>query len=481
MSFDQEFIEEVNQLRRDPKKYANKIEGYLQYFDGKVLNLPGRKAGIQTHEGPKAYQEAVNYLRKKDPVEPLNPSRALFRVAQDYIKKIQRKNADSSAVDIDALIDKYGTYYGDFINATDYGGQTPEQSIINLIVSDGDFNRVQREQLLSTSYKLIGGSTGTHPIFKFCTCIFMCSEFENKKDKEDIGFLDGSSYNQGSKPQAKAQPQSKSQPKWLSPKKEEPKTQSRYQPKWQSPTKEEPKTQSRYQPKWQSPKKEEPKTQSRYQPKWQSPKNEEPKTQSRYQPKWQSSKKEEEPETQSKYQPKFSYKKEEPKYQPKFSYKKEEPQTQSKYQPKYQSKYQPQKKDEPLTQSRYQSKYQTQKKYEPLTKSTKFESKYEITKKEEPTQSRYQSKYQSQNRSQPQAKYQPRTVREETTYQTTKKFTPTTLEEQLKSSSNKGKKVIKENSETKIVMEGGKRIMETKITRIYADGSKDEETLIEEE
>ena len=427
MSFDQEFIEEVNQLRRDPKKYANKIEGYLQYFDGKVLNLPGRKAGIQTHEGPKAYQEAVNYLRKKDPVEPLNPSRALFRVAQDYIKKIQRKNADSSAVDIDALIDKYGTYYGDFINATDYGGQTPEQSIINLIVSDGDFNRVQREQLLSTSYKLIGGSTGTHPIFKFCTCIFMCSEFENKKDKEDIGFLDGSSYNQGSKPQAKAQPQSKSQPKW------------------QSPTKEEPKTQSRYQPKWQS------------------------------------SKKEEEPETQSKYQPKFSYKKEEPKYQPKFSYKKEEPQTQSKYQPKYQSKYQPQKKDEPLTQSRYQSKYQTQKKYDPLTKSTKFESKYEITKKEEPTQSRYQSKYQSQNRSQPQAKYQPRTVREETTYQTTKKFTPTTLEEQLKSSSNKGKKVIKENSETKIVMEGGKRIMETKITRIYADGSKDEETLIEEE
>ena len=405
MSFDQEFLEEVNQLRRDPKKYANQIEGYLQYFDGKVLNLPGRKAGIQTHEGPKAYQEAVNYLRKQEPVEPLDPSKALFRVAQDYIKKIQRKNADSSAVDLDALIDKYGTYYGDFINATDYGGQTPEQSIINLIVSDGDFNRVQREQLLSTSYKLIGGSTGTHPLFKFCTCIFMCSEFENKKDKEDIGFLDGSSYNKGGKPQAKAQPQSK----------------------FQSTKKEEPQTQSKYQPKWQSTKKEDPKP-----------------LQSRYTPKWQSSKNEEAPQTQSKYQPKFSYQKKEEttqsKYQPKFSYqKKEEPQTQS--------KYQPQRRDQPLTRS-----------------------------------NKYESKYQPQTKYQLQSKYQPKVIKEESTYQTSRKFIPAGSEEyQQLQSSNKGKKVIKENSETKIVMEGGKRIMQTKITRVYADGSKDEETLIEEE
>ena len=429
MSFDQEFLDEVNQLRRNPKKYADKINGYLQYFDGKVLNLPGRKAGIQTHEGPKAYNEAVNYLSRQNPVEPLNPSRALFRVAQDYIKKIQRKNADSGGVDIDALIDKYGTYYGDFVNATDYGGLTPEQSIINLIVSDGDFNRVQREQLLSSSYKLIGGATGTHPIFKNCTCIFMCSEFENKKDKEDIGFLDGSSYNIDGPALSKS------------------KSQSQYQPQ----KKEEPKTKSRYQPKYQSTKREEPQTQSRYQPKYQSTKREEPQTQSRYQPKYQSTKREE-PQTQSRYQPKFSYKKEEPqtqsKYQPKFSYKKDVPQTQSKYQPKFNF----QKKEEPQTQSRYQSKYQP---------------------KTEEKNARYQSKYQ------PQTRAQPRVTREETTYQTSKKWIPTKPGEQQKA--DKGKKVIKENSETRILMEGGKKIIETKIVRVYADGTKDEETMIEEE
>jgi hypothetical protein len=247
MSFDRELLDEVNQLRKDPKKYAEKINKYISYFDGDVLNLPGRKAGIRTHEGPKAYQEAVNYLSRQNPVEPLDPSKGLFRVAQDFLRRIQRKNADASSVDVDAIIDKYGTYYGDFIRATDYGGQNPEQSIINLIVSDGDRNRRQRESLLSSSYKLIGGATGTHPMFHNCTVIFTCTEFENSKDAEDIGFLDGTPYKKArtiveAKPEPQQQTQSKYQPNIRS----QPVTQSRYQPQ----TKEEaqPQTQSKYQP-----------------------------------------------------------------------------------------------------------------------------------------------------------------------------------------------------------------------------------------
>ena len=249
MSFDRKLVDEVNLLRSDPKKYADKINKYLDYFEGTVLKLPGRKAGIQTHEGPKAYKEAVNYLSRQMPVEPLSPSKALFRIAQDYLKKIQRKNADASSVDVDALIDKYGTYYGDLIHATDYGGLNPEEALIFLIVSDGDYNRRQRESLLSKSYKLIGGATGSHPIFTNCTVIFTCSEFENSKDAEDIGFLDGSSFNQEkpvAKPQPQAQPQSKYQP--LSRSVQQPQT--KYQSKYQPQAKEQPQT--KYQPKYRS-------------------------------------------------------------------------------------------------------------------------------------------------------------------------------------------------------------------------------------
>ena len=300
MSFDRELVDEVNNLRSDPKKFAEKIKKYLDYFEGKVLKVPGRKAGIQTHEGPKAYEEAINYLSRQSPVEPLSPSKALFRISQDYLRKIQRKNASASDVDVDALIDKYGTYYGDLIYAADYGGLTPEEALIFLIVSDGDYNRRQRESLLSKSYKLIGGASGKHPMFQNCTVIFTCTEFENNKDAEDIGFLDGSSYNQA-KPEAKPQPQTKYQS--LSKSVQQPtKYQSKYQPqiKEEPQVKEEPQTkyQPKYQRKYQTQVKEEPQT--KYQPKYQSQAREQPQT--KYQSKYQPQTKE---EPQTKYQPKY--------------------------------------------------------------------------------------------------------------------------------------------------------------------------------
>ena len=210
MSFDKKIVTEINELREDPKKYSEKIAKYITYFEGKTLKIPGRKSGITTHEGARAYEEAVNYLSRKSPVEPLQPSKGLFRSAQDFLQRIQRKNADVDSIDVDKLMEKYGTYYGDFIRGTDYGGENVEESIINLIVSDGDRNRRQRESLLSTDYKLIGAATGTHPIFRHCTVIFTCTEFENTYDAEDIGFLDGSpapKSSASSKPAAK--PQSK--------------------------------------------------------------------------------------------------------------------------------------------------------------------------------------------------------------------------------------------------------------------------------
>ena len=313
MSFDKQLVDEVNELRSNPKKYADKISKYLDYFEGNVLKIPSRKAGIQTHEGPKAYKEAINYLSRQNPVEPLSPSKALFRIAKDYLSKIQRKNADTSSVDVDALIDKYGTYYGDLIHATDFGGLNPEEALIFLIVSDGDYNRRQRESLLSSSYKLIGGATGKHPMFQNCTVIFTCSEFENSKDAEDIGFLDGSSPSQpkiAAKPQPQAQTQSKYQP--LSRSVQQPQT--KYQPKYQPQAREQP--QSKYQTKYQPQAREQPQT----------------KYQSKYQP-------QEKERPQTKYQTK---------YQPQA---REQPQT------KYQSKYQPQEKEQPQT--RYQPKYRS--------------------------------------------------------------------------------------------------------------------------
>ena len=423
MSFDRELLDEVNQLRKDPKKYAEKINKYISYFDGNVLNLPGRKSGIRTHEGPKAYQEAVNYLSRQNPVEPLDPSKGLFRVAQDFLRRIQRKNADASSVDVDAIIDKYGTYYGDFIRATDYGGQNPEQSIINLIVSDGDRNRRQRESLLSSSYKLIGGATGTHPMFHNCTVIFTCTEFENSKDAEDIGFLDGTPYKKARTiVEAKPEPQQQ--------------TQSKYQPNLRS----QPVTQSRYQP--QAKEETQPQTQSKYQPIGRR------RAQTETQP-------QEQPQTQSKYQP-IGRSRAQPETQPQ-----EQPQTQSKYQPIGRRRAQPETQPQTQTQSLTQSRYQLgRSKAQPETQpQTQTKSKYQHGRARSTVETTVET------REIPLSEYQSKW----------------SINKEQDDAHEKGLTVVSEKRSEKISIEGGKKVKQTTVVKIMSDGSKQVETFISDD
>ena len=429
MSFDRQLVDEVNELRKDPKKYAQKLSKYLSYFDGKLLNLPGRKAGIQTHEGPKAFNEAINYLSRKNPVEPLQPSKALFRISQDYLKKIQRKNADVTEEDVDALVDKYGTYYGDFIRAADYGGENVEQSIINLIVSDGDPNRVQRESLLSSSYKLIGGATGTHPLFKFCTAIFTCTEFENNKDAEDIGYLDGGAP---SKPQLKAQPQSNAKYQPQNEPKKETKIENKYVRQFgkYALAKSQQIASSKNQP--QSETKVETKTETKYN-RFGSPT--ETKTESKYPRRYgRPSETKEETQITTKYQPKTE--KNETKYTRRYGRPetKTETQTASKYDPKSGTKV------ETKTETKYVGRY---------GKPIETTETQVITTTYEP---KTKMQTQSQNR---------------------------TYGRNLGGNSNtSGKKVISEKTDEKISIQGGKKIREITITKIYSDGTKDVETMV---
>ena len=206
MSFERELVEQINLLRTNPKKFAEKLNKYLSYFKGNVLNIPERPLGISTIEGPKAYKDAISYLERQKPLQPLDPSKGLFRVAADFQKAIQRKNMeDVDSVDIEKIIDKYGTFYGEFSRATDYGSQTPEQALISLVVSDGDPTREQRKALLSSEFKKVGVAFGSHKKFKNCTIILKCTEFINKKDAEDIGYLD----DDGSQTQTQGQNQEK--------------------------------------------------------------------------------------------------------------------------------------------------------------------------------------------------------------------------------------------------------------------------------
>ena len=183
--YDKNLIREVNQLRTNPSKYAEKLTKNKAYFNGKVWEHPDLKAGIATQEGAAAYDDAIRFLKYQKPVSGLIPSKGLMKIAQDMCRCYMR----DKEVDIDASIDKYGSFDGEFGTLVEYGGRNPEMTVINLVVCDGDKTRGYRKTLFEPTVKKIGVANGKHKVFKTVSVIISCDVFENNTDKIDKIFF----------------------------------------------------------------------------------------------------------------------------------------------------------------------------------------------------------------------------------------------------------------------------------------------------
>ena len=213
MSFEEQLVNKINEFRTNPRGYAKKINEYINYFKGKTLRIPGSNAGIRTEEGAQAYIEAVDFLSKQDGVDPLEPSKGLGRICADFMAEAQKVDPDQIGnIDLEEIIAKYGSFSGSLNRAMDFGGEDPEQVLINLIVCDGDPNRGNRESLLSTDLK----KNAKHPTYRFCTLIISCTKFKNTVDSDDNGFI-GVSYDAPS--YKKAEPKKEKEENTIKPRK----------------------------------------------------------------------------------------------------------------------------------------------------------------------------------------------------------------------------------------------------------------------
>ena len=184
MSVEKDLIAEINELRKDPKGYADKIAKNKEYFKGNIFRHPNSKAGIKTEEGPAAYDEAIDFLKNKAvAVEALTPSKGLNKIALDFLTEFQ-KDADKE-VEIDPIISKHGNFVGSFRRLIQFGSDSAEQVIINLVVSDGDKTRGHRDALLQEDLKRVGVAHGKHDVYRHCSVIVACTKFDNTIDPDD--------------------------------------------------------------------------------------------------------------------------------------------------------------------------------------------------------------------------------------------------------------------------------------------------------
>ena len=196
MSFEEQLVNKINEFRSNPQGYAKKINEYVSYFKGKVLRIPGSNSGIRTEEGAAAYIEAVEFLANQEGIFPLEPSKGLGRICLDFMKEAQTADPEEIGnINLEEIIKRYGHFKQNLNRAMDFGGEDPEQVLINLIVCDGDPNRGNRESLLSKDLHKIGVANAKHHTYRYCTLIISCTDFVNTYDSDDNGFIEDGDYN----------------------------------------------------------------------------------------------------------------------------------------------------------------------------------------------------------------------------------------------------------------------------------------------
>jgi len=158
-----EIIREMNLARNQPKLFADYLEKNRRpYFEGDLLNLPDAEFMLKTHEGIKAVDDAIRFLRRTNACAPLTPSIGLCATESELIKEKGPAGHESWNDDFLERIKRWGTVVGEAVEIVNFGAANPKEQVIRLIISDGDQERDLRQRLFDTRCRVVGVSYGNH-------------------------------------------------------------------------------------------------------------------------------------------------------------------------------------------------------------------------------------------------------------------------------------------------------------------------------
>lgn len=170
---------EINHIRLNPKSYARKLRNYAQCFEDKVLRLPELNNGLLTTEGPAAFEEAASYMESLPKMAMISLDSNLCLAAQSMANEMSYYNdiKKMNSIDREGIISEYGKFEGEFGQSTDFGSQSPEFVVMNLVVDDGDYSRKNRTMMFNSNFTKIGLGTCKHSTFRNCTVIMYAVNF----------------------------------------------------------------------------------------------------------------------------------------------------------------------------------------------------------------------------------------------------------------------------------------------------------------
>lgn len=169
-----ELLQTHNNLRSDPKSFIPKLEATMKQFKGTILSKPMEYA-VQTVEGKDAFVDAIEFLKKQNPVPKLQYDERLQKSASDHVNDLGPKglasHEGSDGKSVYDRIEKYCEWDKICSENIDLGGRTADDILVNLLVDDGVPDRGHRKILFNDEVRFFGCMSGIHKDFGIISII----------------------------------------------------------------------------------------------------------------------------------------------------------------------------------------------------------------------------------------------------------------------------------------------------------------------
>lgn len=170
----QSILSEHNRVRADPSSYIPILKEHMKYFKDDILHKP-REIPIQTNEGPKAYQEAIDFLKKQRPVDTLTFDDRLAQAAEEHVKDIGPKGSlshdSSDGKTVSDRIEMFCEWDSSCGENLEVGSKVGQDVIVSLLVNDGLSGRGHRVNLFKPDFKYVGIACGPHKDYDVVTVL----------------------------------------------------------------------------------------------------------------------------------------------------------------------------------------------------------------------------------------------------------------------------------------------------------------------